>query len=333
MNTGTQKNNKNKFLQILAFIGLLSLIILAVLLLSEDKLKAENPYVLDIESLNKIDPKLISHELVQKIRINCEYLFAVATDSEDMIYVASDSRITKFNPYGSEMFHFAVPEPIRTLDIDHQGRIFAASVTRIYAFSSDGIIQNMIIKLSDTSMVTSIAVSENHVFIADAGNRIVAHYDTSGSFIQYLGGKDLKQKRTGFVIPSPFFDLDLDKDKTLWVVNPGMHTFENFTFQGELIRQWGTHSSRVDGFCGCCNPSHFAIIPGTGFVTTEKGLVRVKIYDGSGTMQSVVAGPEAFERHTTGLDVCIDSKSRIIIAEPASKSIKIFGVKGGRHEG
>ena len=323
------KPAKNQMVQIMSFVGLITLVVLSVLLLTEDKLEDTNPYDLDIEGYNTIDQALVTHQLIQKINIACDRLYAVTVDPQDFIYAATDSRIIKLNPYGSELLSFKVPEPIRALDIDDQGQVFAAGARSVYVFTPEGTLENKIIELSDSSLVTSLAVGAGQVFIADAGTRIVAHYDTAGMFIQYLGGKDKSKGRTGFVIPSPFFDLALDSNNTLWVVNPGNHSFENYSEDGQILQTWGKHSSAIEGFCGCCNPSHFAILPDKSFVTTEKGLVRVKIYDASGKMQSVVAGPEQFEKRSTGLDVCVDSQSRIIIAEPATKTLKIFEMKSG----
>ncbi|MBM3243119.1 hypothetical protein FJZ31_43220, partial [Candidatus Poribacteria bacterium] len=50
----------------------------------------------------------------------------------------------------------------------------------------------------------------------------------------------------------------------------------------------GYLSMDIDGFCGCCNPVNFAMLPDGRFVTCEKGLPRVKIYDADGTFSGVV---------------------------------------------
>ncbi|MHC4639708.1 MAG: NHL repeat-containing protein, partial [Planctomycetota bacterium] len=127
--------------------------------------------------------------------------------------------------------------------------------------------------------MTSIAVYENNVFAADAGNRIVMRYDTQGKLINTIGQKNTERNIPGFLIPSPYFDLAVGKDGLLRVVNPGLHRIEAYTFDGDLEFWWGRTSTLVEGFCGCCNPVNFAILDDRSFVTCEKGLVRVKIYD------------------------------------------------------
>ncbi len=324
MKKDNHRVSKNPLIQIASFIGLLSLIILSFLLLTEHKMQNDNPYALDVEGFNKIDPALYSHHLYQEIGVQCGRLYGVAVDKDDFIYAATDSRIIKYNPFGSEVFSFEVPEAMRTLAINSKGQIYTSSVNRIYVFNPEGYFEGILAALSDSSIITSLAIEGNDVFIADAGTRIVAHFDSLGKFNQHIGGRDRAKGRTGFVIPSPFFDLAIDENRSLWVVNPGMHLFENYSFDGELLNTWGKHSPSIQGFCGCCNPSHFAFMPDGRIVTSEKGLVRVKIYSATGQFESVVAGPDQFEKHATGLDICVDSQSRIIIAEPANKSIHIY---------
>ncbi len=81
----------------------------------------------------------------------------------------------------------------------------------------------------------------------------------------------------------------------------------------------------IQGFLCCCNPSHFAILEDGSFVTTEKGLVRVKIYDRLGRLSGVVAGPDQFQEGTVGLDVAVDAQqTRIHVLDPVRNSVRVF---------
>ena len=80
----------------------------------------------------------------------------------------------------------------------------------------------------------------------------------------------------------------------------------------------------MEGFCGCCNPSNFAMIYDSLFVTSEKGIERVKIYNADGTFRCVVAGPDQFEAGTKGLDLAVDKNNRILVLDPVKKLIRIF---------
>jgi len=191
--------------------------------------------------------------------------------------------------------------------------------------------------LGDDAVLTSIAVSKNDVFVADAGNRIVLRYDTTGKLINRIGEKDQQRNIPGFVIPSPYFDLAVARDGLLRVTSPGRHHIEAYTFDGDLEFWWGQFSSSIEGFCGCCNPVNFAILEDDSFVTCEKGLVRVKIYDPAGTFVGVVAGPEQLVEggasgvsefgagsQSGGFDVAVDGDGRIFVLDTIKNIVRIF---------
>ena len=80
----------------------------------------------------------------------------------------------------------------------------------------------------------------------------------------------------------------------------------------------------VDGFSGCCNPSHAAVLQDGSFVTAEKGLVRVKIHNRAGEFVCLVAAPDQFDKGTVGLDLAVDSNGRIHVLDPKRKQVRIF---------
>ena len=119
---------------------------------------------------------------------------------------------------------------------------------------------------------------------------------------------------------------------------PGMHRIEAYTFDGNLEFWWGEFSSKVEGFCGCCNPVNFVILEDESFVTCEKGLKRVKIYDPEGAFVGVVATPEQLggiaricvlpeECQTGGFDLSVDDKGRIFILDTVKNIVRIFSKK------
>jgi hypothetical protein len=146
--------------------------------------------------------------------------------------------------------------------------------------------------LGEEAVLTSIAKYKGHVFVADAGHRVVLHYDLEGNLIDHIGEKDPDRDIPGFIIPSPYFDLAVAPDGLLRVSNPGRNRIEAYTFDGDLELWWGQSGIRIDGFCGCCNPVNFAMLRDGSYVTAEKGLIRVKVYEPDGTFRGVVAGPD-----------------------------------------
>ncbi|GAJ05094.1 unnamed protein product, partial [marine sediment metagenome] len=191
--------------------------------------------------------------------------------------------------------------------------------------------------LNGDAVLTSIAVFKNDIFVADAGNRIVLRYDTNGKLLNRIGGKNKERNIPGFVIPSPYFDLAIAGDGLLRVVNPGRHRIEAYTFDGDLEFWWGVYSPNIEGFCGCCNPVNFAILEDGSFVTAEKGLVRVKVYDVDGNFAGVVAGPEQLIEpceakicqipancQSGGFDLAVDNQQRILVLDTIRNVIRIF---------
>jgi hypothetical protein len=131
----------------------------------------------------------------------------------------------------------------------------------------------------------------------------------------------------GFIIPSPYFDLAMGEDGNVWVVNPGRHQLEKYTPDGRLLTSWSKASMDVKGFCGCCNPSNIAILPGGAFVTSEKAIERVKIYDQQGNFVCLVALPSSFEEGTKGLDLAIGVNGEILVLDPVKNFIRVFTEK------
>ncbi len=178
--------------------------------------------------------------------------------------------------------------------------------------------------LGEQAIITSLAVSKTSVFVADAGNKIVWKFDKSGTRLQRIGEKNEAKDIPGFIIPSPYFDIGIDPDGFLWAANTGRHSLENYTLEGDFRSFWGKSSMQIDGFSGCCNPTHFVILDDGWFVTSEKGIPRIKVYDRLGRLASVVAGPDRFIEGTTGLDLAAVSSQEIFVLDPKKKEIRIF---------
>jgi hypothetical protein len=176
--------------------------------------------------------------------------------------------------------------------------------------------------LGEKALLTSLAAAEHDIFAADAGNRIVWHYDAAGELKGRIGDPDKARKIPGFLITSPHFDLAVGRDGLLYVVNPRALRIEAYTFQGDLEFSWGRSSPQIEGFFGCCNPAHFAVLSNGRFVTAEKGMPRVKIYSAQGKFECVVAGGK--QMAVTAADVAADHRDRILILDPLAASLRIF---------
>ena len=94
-----------------------------------------------------------------------------------------------------------------------------------------------------------------------------------------------------------------------------------------LRSNWTATAIQIEGFSGCCNPAHFTFLEDGSFVTSEKGLVRIKIYEQSGKFKSVVAAPNKFKEDGHAPDIAADSAGNIYALDFDSKMVRVFELK------
>lgn len=295
-------------------------------------------YELDAAALAQFDPNLILYEEVTPaIATGLTRSRALALGPDGRLYVAGDEVIRVFAEKGTLERVIGLSGAPLCVAVSADGRMYVGMRAHVEVFDGQGRRLAVWESLGDGSYLTSIAVSNDNVFVADAGRAVVLYYDTTGKLIRRIGEKDPDRNIPGFIVPSPYFDLAVAPDGLLRVVNPGRMRIEAYTFRGDLEFFWGRNSIRIEGFCGCCNPANFAILPDGRYVTVEKGLIRAKIYDVEGVFQSVVAGPDqlveggasrvflsAQDAEASGFDVAVDSAGRIFVLDTIENTVRIF---------
>jgi hypothetical protein len=316
-------------------------------------------FVYDVGDLAKVDPNLILYEeSAQPINTGFVSSRGIAVDSHGSIYVVGDKAIRIFADSGdlplTKRSGVKLADAPRCLAVADDGNIYVGVKGHVEVYDRGGKRLAGWQGLDDDSLLTSIAIWKDDVFVADAGGRIVLRYDVAGRLINRIGQKNEDKDQTGFqpagfVVPSPHFDLAVGCDGLLRVVNPGRHRVEAYTFDGDLEFWWGQFSSDVRGFCGCCNPVNFAILEDGSFVTCEKGLIRVKIYSPEGDFVGVVAGPEQLvkegashicettaECQTGSFDVAVGPRGQIFVLDTIKNVVRTFTrkkeINGGRKQ-
>jgi hypothetical protein len=294
-------------------------------------------YDYDVEKLITIDPKLILYESSgEPINTGFSVSHAVALDLDGRICVAGDKAIRVLAESGELLSEIKLADGPRCLALA-DGKFYVGLTEHVEVYDGQGKRLANWAGLGDSAVLTSIAVSGDSVFVADAGNRIVVRYNARGKVLNHIGRKDKAKNIPGFVVPSPYFDLAVGADGLLRVVNSGRHRIEAYTFDGDLEFWWGEFSSRLEGFIGCCNPVNFAILPDEGFVTCEKGIIRAKVYDAKGDLAGVVAGHRELapgrearvcnlptECRVGGFDVAVDSAGRVFILDTIKNTVRVF---------
>lgn len=291
------------------------------------KKEQKNPFAYDIKSFETSGADLVHYSEVGRIPIELPMVSGIAVGADDRIYVSGNDSVLVFNNDGTARSSFHTNAPIRCLAVDDNDDLYLGMEDHIEVYDQKGTKQTSWESLGEEAIITSIAISAKSVFVADAGNKIVRKFDKLGTGLQRIGEKNEAKDIPGFVIPSPYFDVAVDPDGFLWVANTGRHSLENYTDDGNFRTSWGEFGMEIQGFSGCCNPSHFALLEDGSFVTSEKGLPRVKVYNRIGNLVSIVAPTEQFIEGTVGLDLSVDSSQKIYVLDPMQKLVRIFAKK------
>ena len=290
----------------------------------QPKSSNENPYEYKMDKLRRIDSSLIGYTMVKQIKPNIEALHGIAIDKSDNIYLTGKDKVIVYDNELNLKSSFNTGKEAKCISVGEDGLIYLGVQDHIEVYDIGGRLLKPWNPVNEKSVITSIAVNEKSIFVADAGNRLVYQFDMDGKLINEIGKKNVEQGILGFVIPSPYFDLLIGREGELWVVNPGRHSLESYNEHGDLISSWTKTSMDVDGFSGCCNPSNIAMLSDGSFVTSEKGIERVKIHQPSGEFKCVVASPENFIKGTKGIDLAVDSKDRVFVLDPEKKVVCIY---------
>jgi sugar lactone lactonase YvrE len=304
--------------------GLVLLLFLFIMPGLSEKPGTDNPYEYNLGELTKIPAEKIGYAKTGFIATGMENPKAMAIDGQDTLYVSGDARITVFGPQGGKESSFRLPENASCIAVDGSGTLYAGFRNGIVLFDLKGNKKDEWVDLGVQALLTSLCAAGDSLFAADAGNAMVYRFDKSGKLV-----RNFTNPGSSFVIPSPYFDVAYRSEDTIWIVNPGKGKITLFNAQGEKTSEIGFPSNALDGFGGCCNPAHIALLKDGSIVTAEKGIARVKVYDVKGKIITVVAGPEEFGEGTLITDLAVSGRDSIYVLDSRSKGVRIFGKKQG----
>jgi hypothetical protein len=305
---------------------------------SPDKTNLTPEYTYDIEQYAKIDPTLILYQQTgEPIETDFETTHAIAVGADGRIYIAGDEKIGIYTPESAVPMEIELVAAPTCIEVESDGAI-AVGVGRVVIFMDRmGVETARWAVPAENAILTSIAMDKTNVFVADAVNKVVWRLDRKGQVLGKIGEKDPDRNIPGIMVPSPYFDIAMYPDGLLRVVNPGRHWIEAYTVDGHREWHWGRAGVDIEGFSGCCNPVALAVLPDGGFVTAEKGLVRVKVYDAEGQFVGVVAGPDELgwfeplrvcstpeECKAKGFDVAVDKAGGIYVLDTLRNVVRIF---------
>jgi hypothetical protein len=243
-------------------------------------------------------------------------LKAVAVMNDGKIILGGASFISCYDADLKLIWNTRTEDPVTALSASGD-TIFATTQELILLLNSKGVMLGEWGPFEDKAIITSVATNGSYVAFADAGNKLVFILDREGEVKSMVG-----QSGEQFIVPSPYFDVALSTDNKLFVANTGNRRIEIRKIDGSLIGNFGEPGTAPGAFCGCCNPAHFALIPG-GFVTAEKGINRIKLLDEKGGFNEFVSSVNDFIAPLP-LDIATADGKTIYGANPADNKLYVF---------
>ena len=329
--------NKSRSTWLWTTFFVLSGAVIVFLVVSDRRQGPSESFRYDIAEYAQVDPALVTFNETGRITPDLEDLRALATGPDQTIYVAGDNAVVVYGLDGVEQRRFQLNGTPDCLAVAPDGEVLLGMRTHVEVLDAEGGLKSAWPTLGEKAYITSIAVNAQEAYVADAGNRVVLRMDRSGTLLGRIGEKDAAREIPGFVVPSPYFDVAFDHEGALWTVNPGRHGLERYRANGDLVTSWYKTSIDVDGFCGCCNPTHVAFRSDGSLVTTEKGLARVKLYSADWGLAGLVAAPDAFQDPPAGTvsgsletplkDLAVDARDRVLVLDAKERAVRIFEEK------
>ena len=310
-------------------VGIISLVLLVIVLVAIDfsstrlDKRPDNPYKYETDHLKRVPENLIRYQETRQLRLKADSLKSIAYH-DSKIFLVADDLLRIIHKKGNVLKSIPLDNEARAIHIPDASMLIIGYPNFFSLYDHQGEKQVHSTRLNEKALITSIAKIGDKIFTADAGNRKVVVFNTEGEKLYDFEGISGSSALHGFIIPSPCFDLAVNQNKELWVVNPGLHALQHYSENGNLENYWDKPSMKIEGFSGCCNPAHFTFLPNGNFITSEKGLVRIKEYSPQGELLSVVAPPGKFTDEGHAPDVVCDEQGNIIALDFDKKMVRVF---------
>ncbi len=316
-------NNKGIIVLLILVVFIIATVIVWDFLSTQPGNRAENPFEFNMDTLRIVDEEKISHRETIQIIVG-ETLPVNIASNKGNIFLLTANFLQVITPKGKEISRFNLENNPACLTVTAGDTIIIGYENYLVAYNLHGEILNRSSIAAENAFFTAVVNSGNQIFVADAGSRQILVYNRglvqTGAFHGQSGVSDLH----GFILPGKQFDLAVNLEQELWAVNPGMHAVQNYTPEGRLRGHWRKSSFGPEGFSGCCNPSFIEFLSNGRLVTSEKGLVRIKIHNISGEFESFVAPPSAFQHGYKAPAIAVDINDKIIALDFDKNLIRIF---------
>ncbi|MGF1586714.1 MAG: hypothetical protein ACFCUM_15415 [Bacteroidales bacterium] len=317
---------KNKI--VLPVLISLAVIVMVIVVVSENNSTRPgkgpaNPYAYDASEFARVDPSQVTWTETRQILLDNDSPRAIASRNNN-IYILTSENLQILNSEGSRIKSISLQADPVCFDFSESGNIIVGFTKFMILLDADGNVTRQSEPVDGNARFTSIAQMDGNIFVADGINRRVIVFDENLEITSEFKGESGVSEIHGFIVPDTRFTLGVNQEDELWITNPGLHSIQNYTASGNLRSYIQSSSFGIEGFSGCCNPVHFTFLPDGGFVTSEKGLIRVKVLKESGEVESVVAPPEKFAGGTMAPAVAVDSNGHVLLLDFDRNMVRIF---------
>ncbi len=221
------------------------------------------------------------------------------------IYIATPNNISIYGLSGELQTNFPTPSDIRDMAV-YDGKIYALFPTRIEIYDRQGEMSNEWEACSENSDYCSLAVCPKGVFVTDAANKNICKYNLDGTLACFI------QSPKGFIVPSYCFGITY-LDGTIYCSNPGRHSVESYSTDGQFVASFGKSGAEAGAFSGCCNPSVITPSNNGELLTSEKGIPRISCYRTDGTFRSILLDNKALGGGHDAYDVRVMKDKLIVV--------------------
>jgi len=235
------------------------------------------------------------------------------------LLVATPNSLSVFASDGNLLNNFAVGSDVRDIAVS-QGEIYVLFPTRIEVYDVDGGLVRDWDACSDNSDYCSLTVFGKHVFVTDAANKNICQYQTDGTLGRFINSPK------GFVVPSYSFSIT-HIGETVYCSNPGRHSVESYSQDGEFLASFGEAGLAAGRFSGCCNPVYVTASPTGEILTSEKGVPRISCYSPSGEFRSILLDEKTLGGGHDAYEMRILDNDKIVVAGKNSISTYQYDIQ------
>lgn len=256
-----------------------------------------------------------------------EALRGIALDAQGRLYAAGDAEVKVFDGSGGKLMRrWPTQSPPHAIAVSPDGLVWVGQVGQVEVFDGGGQLKRTWKDGVRMGRVTSIGFLKDSVLVGDSAQRCIHRFDTAGNFLNTIG-KD--NPLGGLHIPNGVVDFAVDAQGEVHVANPGKHRVERYSPDGRLLGHMGKFTGPdPTGFSGCCNPTNVAVAGRELLCVTEKAGPRAKMYNYAGKLLAFIDSAD-FDRNTKNMDVAVDRRGIVYVADPLRGGILVFEPEGG----